>query len=63
MKPVLDCELGDSLVHSNYDIKWKVKGLNTLNGDLYVESEGESGLRYKTVTAETAEFWQVVRRV
>lgn len=49
----LGCRLGDFLVEEGYTLRWEVKGVNTLNGDLYLENKG-----YRTVTMKTAHLWE-----
>lgn len=71
MTPHLDRKLGDVLIRKNDKrAQWTVKGINTLNGDLYLElgdlslERGDLGPLYlgrcdymTTVTAKTADQW------
>lgn len=54
---LLGCKLGDKLRRGTQG-GWIVKGINTLNGDLYLES---SNNELATVTADKAHKWDKVR--
>lgn len=54
---VMGCKLGDRLTGAGRAV-WTVRGVNLINGNLYVESEEGKNLRADTVTAATADKWR-----
>lgn len=67
--PLLDCKLGDKLRSKGVyrDSDWAVRGINTINGDLYLEAELDVGANHKyyrsmTVTSRTEHTWERVER-
>lgn len=52
-EPLLGCKLGDRLRQRNHICI--VIGINTLNGDLYVEDEDR---RFETITSKTIHNWE-----
>lgn len=55
---LLKCKLGDEL-RIGRQAGWIVKGVNTLNGDLYLERSNHD---LTTVTMNTAHKWEKVRK-
>jgi hypothetical protein len=55
-RPLLGCKLGDKLVRRKDGEMWVVKGINTLNGNLYLESARHY---LATVTADTVSAWRL----